>query len=116
MATPTFNTLENSLAEQRKREQIQFDASNLGPAPTHAGTMTGPAALGGYGMSDQEALNAISGVGTFVCILGLVIQSFWMTIFGMAVLLLSKSWFLDRMVWIYKEMKDINEEYGKWLY
>jgi len=63
-----------------------------------------------------KVLNAISGVGTLVCILGLVIQSFWMTVFGMAVLILSKSWFLDRMVWLYQEMKDRNEEYGKWLY
>jgi uncharacterized protein DUF6653 len=61
-------------------------------------------------------LSTISCVGTVVCILGLVIQSFWMTIFGMAVLILSKSWFLDRMVWLYQEMKDTDDEYGRWLY
>jgi len=63
-----------------------------------------------------KVLNAISGVGTLLCFCGLIALSFWMTIFGMAVLLLGKSWFLDRMVWLYDEMKDTHSEYGKWFY
>ncbi len=63
-----------------------------------------------------KILNAISGIGTLMCIWGLIRLSLWMTIFGMTVLVLSKSWFLDRMVWLYGEMKDADSEYGKWLY
>ena len=63
-----------------------------------------------------KVLSAISGVGTLICIWGLIILSFWMTIFGMALLILGKSWFLDRMVWLYDEMKDVHQEYGKWFY
>jgi len=63
-----------------------------------------------------KILNAISGIGTLMCIWGLIRLSFWMTIFGTAVLVLSKSWFLDRMVWLYDEMEDADPEYGKWLY
>ncbi|MGH1393463.1 MAG: DUF6653 family protein [Trichormus sp.] len=29
---------------------------------------------------------------------------------------LGKLWYLDRMVWLYTEMKDINPEYRSWLY
>ncbi len=53
-----------------------------------------------------RVLNMLSSIGALVCILGLVLQSFWMTIFGIAVLILSKSWFLDRMVWLYQEIRD----------
>ena len=63
-----------------------------------------------------KVLIAISGFEALLCILGFVMQSFWMTIFGMAVLILSKSWFLDRMVWLYQEMKNTNDEYGRWYY
>ena len=63
-----------------------------------------------------KVLNAVSCVGTMLSIWGLITPSFWMTIFGIAVLILGKSWFLDRMVWLYKEMKGSHAEYGKWDY
>ena len=63
-----------------------------------------------------KVLNAISGVGTLLCIWGLIAVSFWVTTFGMVVLILGKSWFLDRMVWLYNEMKDAHLEYGNWDY
>ena len=42
--------------------------------------------------------------------------SVWETIFGMVIVILGKSWFLDRMVWLYDEMKDANPDYRSWLY
>jgi hypothetical protein len=63
-----------------------------------------------------RVLSILSSIGTLVCIVGLFLQSFWMTIFGIAVLILSKSWFLDRMVWLYQEMKGTDDEYRKWFY
>jgi hypothetical protein len=37
-------------------------------------------------------------------------------ILGMALLILGKSWFLDRMVWLHDEMKNTHSEYEKWFY
>ena len=61
-------------------------------------------------------LNAISGIGALLCIWGLIKLSAWETIFGMVIVVLGKSWFLDRMVWLYDEMKDANPAYRSWLY
>ena len=38
----------------------------------------------------------------------------WSTIFGMALVYCGKLWFLDRMVWLWEDMKDTNEEYRGW--
>ena len=35
---------------------------------------------------------------------------------GLILLIVSKFWFLDRMVWLYQDRKDDNEEYRAWLY
>jgi len=61
-------------------------------------------------------LNTISGLGTLLCIWGLIRLSVWGTIFGMVIVVLGKSWFLDRMVWLYDEMKDANPDYRSWFY
>ena len=37
-------------------------------------------------------------------------------IFGMVWILGCKSWFNDRMVLLYEEMKDASPEYRSWLY
>ena len=61
-------------------------------------------------------INTISGLGTLLCIWGLIRLSVWGTIFGMVIVVLGKSWFLDRMVWLYDEMKDANSDYRSWSY
>lgn len=38
----------------------------------------------------------------FIC-LGLYFLDMWSTIMGLVMVYLGKSWFLDRMVWIYQE-------------
>jgi len=35
---------------------------------------------------------------------------------GLPVTYMGKSWFLDRMVWLYEDMKETHPEYRKWLY
>ena len=35
---------------------------------------------------------------------------------GLSVTMLGKLWFLDRMVWLYEDMKDTSETYRSWLY
>ena len=61
-------------------------------------------------------LNTISAIGSLLCIWGLIKQSGWGTIFGMVMVVLGKSWFLDRMVWLYDEMKNDNPDYRSWLF
>jgi len=61
-------------------------------------------------------LTAISGIGAIICVYGLIVLSIWPTVFGIVVVILGKTWFLDRMVWVYEEMKDNNSEYRSWLY
>ena len=39
----------------------------------------------------------------------------WLAIFGISLAYLGKSWYLDRMVWLYEDMKDL-PEYKEWLY
>ena len=61
-------------------------------------------------------LSIVAAVGMAFCIYGVVKLHVWPTIFGVALAYLGKSWFLDRMVWLYEDMKEIHPEYRKWLY
>ena len=61
-------------------------------------------------------LSIVAAVGMAFCIYGVVRLHVWPTIFGVALAYLGKSWFLDRMVWLYEDMKETHPEYGKWLY
>jgi hypothetical protein len=40
----------------------------------------------------------------------------WPTLLGATVVYLSKLWFIDRMVWLYEDMKNVEPEYRSWLY
>ena len=61
-------------------------------------------------------LSVVSAVGTLVVVWGVIMLDLWPTIFGIVVAILSKYWFLDRMVWLYEDMKDADPEYQSWLY
>lgn len=61
-------------------------------------------------------LNGISSVGLIVAIWSTVYYSVYGAIFGVAMAYLGKSWFLDRMVWLYEDMKEQNEVYRSWEY
>jgi len=36
------------------------------------------------------------------------------TVFGIALIYLGKLWFLDRMAWLWEDMKEADQEYRKW--
>ncbi|MDO3383764.1 DUF6653 family protein [Gilvimarinus algae] len=61
-------------------------------------------------------LNIISSVGMLLSIWAIVYYSIWGAILGVALAYLGKSWYLDRMVWLYESMKSENEDYKKWEY
>ena len=62
-----------------------------------------------------RVLNAVSSVGLLLSIWAVIDLSLWAAVLGVAVTYLGKSWYLDRMVWLYEDMKQ-RPEYGKWLY
>jgi hypothetical protein len=54
-------------------------------------------------------------IGVAILIYGLVILEIWPTVAGAAIAFLGKVWYVDRMVWLYEDMRHI-PGYGKWLY
>lgn len=60
-------------------------------------------------------LNGIAGVGFFISIYSIVVLSVPLAIIGILFTYLGKAWYLDRMVWLYDEMKHL-PEYKKWDY
>lgn len=61
-------------------------------------------------------LNAISALGLPFLILGLVKLQIYPTVMGVILINMGKLWFIDRMVWLYEDMKDTNSLYRSWLY
>ena len=61
-------------------------------------------------------LSIVASIGMVLCIYGVARLQVWATIFSIALTYLGKSWFLDRMVWLYEDMKETHSEYRKWLY
>ena len=61
-------------------------------------------------------LSGISGLGLLFLIWGLWRLNIWPTALGAVLIYSSKVWFLDRMVWLYEDMKDSTTRYSSWLY
>jgi hypothetical protein len=61
-------------------------------------------------------LSALSVIGVIFFIWGIVALDVWPAVFGGVVIIISKLWFADRMVWTYEDMKDATPEYKNWLY
>jgi hypothetical protein len=57
-----------------------------------------------------------SAIGVLPLAWGLLTYALWPTLFGIAWTLGFKSWFNDRMVLLYEEMRKTNSEYQSWLY
>ena len=54
-------------------------------------------------------------IGAAILIYGLVVLEIWPTVAGAVIAFLGKVWYVDRMVWLYEDMKHI-PEYKEWLY
>lgn len=50
-------------------------------------------------------LNALNAAASLVVVWGVVDLSLWPTVLGAALVYTSKFWFLDRMVWLYEDMR-----------
>jgi hypothetical protein len=60
-------------------------------------------------------LNGISSLGMLLSIWGVIALSVWPAVMGVALAYIGKSWYLDRMVWLYEDMQHV-PEYSAWLY
>ena len=60
-------------------------------------------------------LNGISSIGMILSIYAIITLSLWPAVLGISLAYIGKSWYLDRMVWLYNNMNHI-PEYKKWLY
>jgi hypothetical protein len=63
-----------------------------------------------------NVLSLVSVIGMAVVIWGLVTLDGCLTLLGCALVYLSKLWFLDRMVWLYEDMRQVHPQYQSWLY
>lgn len=61
-------------------------------------------------------LIGISGIGLPFVAWGLWKLEIWPLLLGTSFVYAGKVWFLDRMVWLYEDMKDKAEEYSLWHY
>ncbi|TMU50393.1 DUF6653 family protein [Flagellimonas algicola] len=61
-------------------------------------------------------LNIISSIGMGIAIWAIVEYSIWGAVIGTVLAYLGKSWYLDRMVWLYEDMKENHQEYLDWEY
>jgi len=61
-------------------------------------------------------LNFLTASGVPLLIWGLYALQIWPTIFGVLLVYVGKMWFLDRMAWLYEDMKNASPEYKSWLY
>ncbi len=62
-----------------------------------------------------KLLTWVSALGLLPLVYGLVVFDARSTVFGLVVAIGAKVWFVDRMVWLYEDMKDTSPEYAGWL-
>jgi hypothetical protein len=61
-------------------------------------------------------LSGLASLGLPFIVWGLIRLEFWPTLVGILFTYAGKVWFLDRMVWLFRDMKDTGPEYAAWLY
>lgn len=59
-------------------------------------------------------LSGVAAAGVPFIVWGLVRLEIWPLLFGSALVYAGKLWFLDRMAWLYLDMKDADEQYRAW--
>lgn len=63
-----------------------------------------------------NTLKGIAAIGMLPYVYGLWILDIGITLLGLTLVYAGKMWFLDRMVWLYEDMRRKNNEYASWLY
>lgn len=60
-------------------------------------------------------LSGMSALGMLFVLWGVLVFEVWPAVFGMALVYCGKLWFLDRMAWLWDEMKDATGDYREWI-
>lgn len=60
-------------------------------------------------------LSILAGLGLVPLVWGIAIYDVGLTLFGLTLSMGAKLWFVDRMVWLYEDMKDADPLYRSWL-
>ena len=68
-----------------------------------------------YHQRVPNILSAVGGTGMLFVIWGVFVFDPWLVLFGTVVVYLGKLWFLDRMVWLWHDMKNATDEYRSWV-
>lgn len=61
-------------------------------------------------------LSSVAALGSIFVIWGVIALEVYPVLLGSALIYMGKLWFLDRMVWLYEDMKEATEEYSSWLF
>ncbi|MEB3211284.1 MAG: DUF6653 family protein [Leptolyngbyaceae bacterium] len=61
-------------------------------------------------------LTRLSALGGAIALYGLWALDLPLTLLSLLLIYIGKIWFLDRMVWLYEDMKTATPEYESWLY
>lgn len=99
---PKPNSTNNWASKAVLGERVWLNRDNV-PVPKHH-------------QGVPNILSVVSTSGVIFLIWGLVALNVWPTLLGVALVYLGKLWFIDRMVWLYEDMKDVQPEYRSWLY
>ena len=67
-----------------------------------------------YHRTVPHILSGVSGVGMLMVLWGVLWFEVWPALFGVVMVYFGKVWFLDRMVWIWQDMRDASPEYQSW--
>lgn len=60
-------------------------------------------------------LNLVAAIGGLLGVWGVIALQVWPTVLGVTLVYLGKLWYLDRMAWLYEDMKHV-DRYKEWLY
>ena len=100
-AFPPLKTRDHWVAKGTFGERVFLNRDSI-PIPAHHQRWA-------YGVA------LVSAVGLFPWICGLWVFSLSWTLLGIVLIVICKLWFVDRMVWLYEDMKDADPTYRSWI-
>jgi hypothetical protein len=62
-----------------------------------------------------DILSLAATLGMVPLVWGLIVLDAWMMMTGLVLAIGAKLWFLDRMVWLFEDMKERHPPYARWL-
>lgn len=66
-------------------------------------------------LESAQILQILSGLGLPIFIYALYSLNIWALVLGNVWIMVFKAWFVDRMVWLYMDMKETDPIYSNWL-